>query len=550
MARPILVLGATGLFGGHLARRLIGAGHEVVLAGRDEARLAAFARAHGGVPCAMDRDDPAAVATALARHAPFAVIDAAGPFQAYGADPYRFARQVLEAGAHYLDLADASGFVAGIGALDGLARARGLAAISGASSTPALTAAAADALADGLDHVESVEAAILPGNRTDRGMSVIRAILAQVGQPYRLWRGGRWERVRGWDDTRPVPFAAGGYRLTRPGALNETPDVALFPARYDARSVVFRAGLELGLLHHGLSAARWLVRLGLVRSLAPLARPAHRAASALKGLGSDRGGMTVAVLGSSGGAWQRRVWDLVAPDGIGPRIPAEPAALLVGKLLAGGVAPGARPAAGTLTLAECEAGLHALGVVTERRDTAVAPIFPSAVSGFGTLPPAVRALHDRLGVRRFAGRADIDGPEGPLAWMLGRVAGFPPPGRDVPVTVEIDAGESREVWTRTFGRHRFRSVLTPDGDGVRERFGPAQFSLGLAVEGQALAYPVRGARVFGRVPLPAVLVPVSHTLETEDAEGRFRFDVRIALRSGGRIAHCRGWLVPVPDARP
>jgi hypothetical protein len=314
--------------------------------------------------------------------------------------------------------------------------------------------------------------------------------------------------------------------------------------------VVFRAGLELPVMHYGLSLARWPVRLGLVRSLAPLARPALRAASLLKGFGSDRGGMTVAVLGHGPQGWERRTWDLVAPDGIGPRIPAEPAALLVGKLLAGTVPPGARAAAGALTLAEAEAGLHALGVLTERRAAPVAPIFPRAVAGFAALPPAVRALHDRPGVRRFAGRAEIDGPQGPLAWALARLAGFPPPGRDVPVTVEIDADETREVWTRTFGGHRFRSVLTLSGGTVHERFGPAAFALGLAAEGGALNYPVQGARLFGRVPLPAALVPVSDTAETEDAEGRFRFDVRIARRGGARIAHYRGWLVPVPDDQP
>ncbi|MCU0912917.1 MAG: NAD-dependent epimerase/dehydratase family protein [Rhodobacteraceae bacterium] len=223
MTRPVLVLGATGLFGGHIARRLIGAGHPVILSGRSRAALQAFAAAHGGIPLPFDRDDAEAAAAALATARPFAVIDAAGPFQAYGPDPYRFARQVLEGGAHYLDLADAADFVAGIGALDALARARGLVALSGASSTPALSAAAADALAEGLDRIEAVEAAILPGNRTDRGLSVIRAILAQVGQPYRLWRGGRWQTVHGWDDTRMIAFRAGGHALTRPGALNETP---------------------------------------------------------------------------------------------------------------------------------------------------------------------------------------------------------------------------------------------------------------------------------------------------------------------------------------
>ena len=64
----------------------------------------------------------------------FLVIHAAGPFQT--AD-YRIARLCLELGAHYLDVADARAFVAGIGVLDTDARGRGLMVTSGVSSTPA-----------------------------------------------------------------------------------------------------------------------------------------------------------------------------------------------------------------------------------------------------------------------------------------------------------------------------------------------------------------------------------------------------------------------------
>ena len=68
----------------------------------------------------------------------YLVIHAAGPFQA--AD-YGVARLCLEIGAHYLDLADARAFVAGIGELDTEARQRGLMVASGVSSTPAITSA-------------------------------------------------------------------------------------------------------------------------------------------------------------------------------------------------------------------------------------------------------------------------------------------------------------------------------------------------------------------------------------------------------------------------
>jgi hypothetical protein len=85
-----------------------------------------------------------------------------------------------------------------------------------------------------------------------------------------------------------------------------------------------------------------------------------------------------------------------------------------------------------------------------------------------------------------------------------------------------------------------------EGASATERFGPLTFTLGLAREGTALTFPVLSARAFGLIPLPRFLIPVSETRESEDALGRFHFDVRITLPGGARIAHYRGWLRPDP----
>lgn len=152
MAETVIILGATGLFGGHLARELIACGrYDVVCAGRDANRLADFTARHGGRWHVVDRASPDAVAAMLAALRPFAVVDVAGPFQDYGAEPYRFAAAVIAAGGHYLDIADAPEFVAGITALDTAARDQGVVALSGASSTPAISSAVVDALKAGID---------------------------------------------------------------------------------------------------------------------------------------------------------------------------------------------------------------------------------------------------------------------------------------------------------------------------------------------------------------------------------------------------------------
>jgi saccharopine dehydrogenase-like NADP-dependent oxidoreductase len=86
-----------------------------------------------------------------------------GPFQ--GQD-YGVANAALAAGAHYLDLADGRQFIVEFAARinDRAARA-GRAAISGASTLPALSSAVVEELRVGLSSVESIEVIIAPGQR-------------------------------------------------------------------------------------------------------------------------------------------------------------------------------------------------------------------------------------------------------------------------------------------------------------------------------------------------------------------------------------------------
>jgi saccharopine dehydrogenase-like NADP-dependent oxidoreductase len=65
---------------------------------------------------------------ALLRHRPFALVDAAGPFQGSG---YEAVRAALSAGCHFLDIADGRAFVTGIAALDAEARRRPLRRVRG-----------------------------------------------------------------------------------------------------------------------------------------------------------------------------------------------------------------------------------------------------------------------------------------------------------------------------------------------------------------------------------------------------------------------------------
>ncbi|WP_395703963.1 saccharopine dehydrogenase family protein [Aquabacterium sp.] len=355
----VLVLGGYGFFGRRLVTRLAQqAGYELIVAGRSQGRAQALVAAVQPAAAARLRSEAIDVQAddlpaRLRQWAPHAVVHAAGPFQ--GQD-YRVAQACIAAGAHYIDLADGREFVAGITALHRPAAAAGVAVVSGASSVPALSCAAVDALADGLATVQRIDIGISPGNRTERGLSTVRAILGYCGQPLPAmdssptygW-SGRWEHAY------PAPV---GPRLLSPC---DVPDLTLLPPRYPGRpSVRFGAGLELRFLHRGMNLMALLARWGLVRDWSAHAALLKRAGDWFTAWGSDAGAMHVAVQGlRPDGQPQHRLWHLLATSGDGPYVPTLAAAALLRRWRAGPApAPGARPCLGLLSLAdfrrECE----------------------------------------------------------------------------------------------------------------------------------------------------------------------------------------------------
>ena len=467
------------------------------------------------------------------------VIDAAGPFHAYGADPYRLPRAAIAAGVHYLDLADDADFCAGIRALDPQARAAGLCVLSGLSSVPALSSAAVAALA-GDEVPRVIDSAILPGNRAPRGLSVMRSILSQAGRPMRVWRGRRWETVPGWSG--PARYRLPGG-LVRQGWAIEVPDQRLFPAHFGADTVRFRAGLELWVMRYGLAAFAALRRVLPVPVGVPLVRVFKVAADLLSPFGSGRGGMCVTVTTDA----EHRSWSLLAEDGDGPSLPGVPARALLRRAA---LPPGAGPALGAITLAEAEAAMSDLRVLTERRTTPVTHLFPAVLgAAFDTLPRAVRTTHLTLDTSRWVGRCSVERGAGLWERLLCALFRFPPAGADVPVEVTKVVTASGETWERRFGDARFRSHLGRDGDVLTERFGPFTFAIGLAVRDGALHYPVVAGRL-GPLPLPRWALPLSVARE-EAPDGRFRFDVALhAPLSRRPMVRYRGHLDPAPSDDP
>jgi hypothetical protein len=290
---------------------------------------------------------------------PRLVVHTSGPFQE---QPYHVARAAIAVGAHYLDLADARAFVAGITCLDAAARERGVVVAAGASTLPAVSSAVLAYLQPDFARLDSVAISIAPGQRTPRGVATMESILSYCGRAFQEWRGGGWHRVHGWQGLRRLRRPDLGARWA---ARCDVPDLELLPAWYPTLAAVrFEAALELSAAQFGLWTLAWLVRARLLRRPEACAATALRLARLLDRFGSDVGGMHVGVTGRGhDGEPLRRDWDLRAGSGHGPEIPCIPAIVIARKLARGEpLAPGARPCRGLMTLAEFDAAVRHLHI--------------------------------------------------------------------------------------------------------------------------------------------------------------------------------------------
>lgn len=551
--KRVILIGATGIFGQRLARHLVRMdGIALVLTSRSADKAKALAKelaAETKVPVSgtgLDRDKDL-VAT-LAALTPWLVIDASGPFQQQG---YEVPTAALLLGAHVVDLADARSYLTDYGAqLDALAKQRGLAALAGASSTPALSAAAARELSEGWERLDSIDIAITPGGRSEVGPSVIAAILSYAGKPVPIWREGELQTTPGWSAGEVIDMPDLGPRRVAPA---ETIDAETLGPGLAVRSrVSFSAGLEAGIEQWGLALLAWLRRRGWIERLASLVPYLVKARRVTRLWTSDCGGMRVAIAGiDAKGRPRRAYWSLLAKDDDGPQVPTLAAAAAVRALLADGIAPGARSAAEALNLAAIEAEMAPYAISTSQDERSVGPPLLETVLGaqdFAMLPAPIRAFHANDAEPVWQGRAEVLRGNGRAIELICRLFGLPAAGAELPITVSVTRGDSFdetcEIWTRNFAGQRFHSRLSLGRNGeLREAFGPFSFTLAAAGGREGLSLPIAAWRGFG-LRLPRVLMPTAEARETVDEDGRFRFDVRLSLPFFGLLAHYRGWLQP------
>jgi Domain of unknown function (DUF4166)/Saccharopine dehydrogenase NADP binding domain len=554
-ALKVLILGGYGTFGGRLAQLLADQGGlTLVIAGRSREKAQAFCRSlpSAAVPAVFDRDGD--IERQLQVLAPDLVVDATGPFQLYGADPYRVVRAALALGIHYLDLADSSDFVNGIVQFDGAARERGVFVLAGVSSFPVLTAAAVRELARGMARVEHVAGGIAPSPYANVGMNVIRAVASYAGKPVALLRDGRKTHGHGLIDAMHYTVAPPGRLPLFPirFSLVDVPDLTVLPQLWPSlRSVWMGAGPVPAIWHRALSAVAWLVRLRILPSLSPFA-PLMYGTISLLGFGDHRGGMFVSVAGiGPGGERIERSWHMLAEGDDGPFIPSMAAEAIIRHLLAGRrPQAGARSGATALALDDYAPLFARWRITTGLRQSlpsdAGVPLYRRLLGeAWDSLPAPLQVMHDLDDTLLAEGIAEVERGNGLLARLVARIVGFPQAAKEVPVRVSFTVRGGREHWRRSFAGRTFASIQE-QGRGrfewlLCERFGPLVLGMALVLEGGRLRLTVRRWSAFG-IPLPRALAPRGDSYEFA-RDGRFHFHVEIGHPLTGLLVGYRGWLV-------
>jgi Domain of unknown function (DUF4166)/Saccharopine dehydrogenase NADP binding domain len=552
----ILIVGGYGIFGGRIVELLEDEPRlNLTVAGRSLQKANAFCKARQKakaqlVPATFDRNGDLAAQIASLR--PDILVDASGPFQAYGHDRYRVIEACIGQHVNYLDLADGSDFVAGVGGFDAAARAAGRYVLSGVSSFPVLTAAVVRHLSSDMARVDTIHGGIAPSSFAGVGENVIRAIAGYAGQPVALKRDGKTAMGYPFIEQMRFTVAPPGRLPLRNTmfSLVDVPDLRVLPELWpDATTIWMGAGPVPEILHRALVALAWLVRWSFIPTLSGLAPLMHWATNHLC-WGEHRGGMFVAVKGTDrSGEPSGRSWHLLAEGDDGPLIPSMAVQALVRKILDGSPpGPGARAAVQDLELDDYERLFARRTIYTGvRNDSPVvtAPLYARVLgTAWDELPAAIRNLHDFDKAASARGRASVERGDGLLARLAAFIIGFPKAVADTPINVEFVAADSTETWTRKFGDQSFSSrQFAGSGKSAAllcERFGPLTFAMALVPENGRLTLRLRRWSAFG-IPLPMWLCPRSDSYETSE-DGQFHFHVRIWHPLTGLIVQYKGWL--------
>ncbi|MEJ6707422.1 MAG: hypothetical protein QNK92_01090, partial [Amylibacter sp.] len=334
----ILILGGYGVFGCRLAELLADLPSlTLLIAGRSLQKAETFCATTQGAPTLLPlKLDRADIAAHLAAQKPDLIVDASGPFQNYGDDPYAVPRAAIEHAIPYVDFADASDFVTKIATLNDAAQKVGVFALAGVSSFPVLTAAVARELSRDLT-VKTITGGIAPSPYAGIGLNVMRAVVGYADHPITLTSNGRITTAKGLAESQRTT-------ITPPGelplhnihfSLVDVPDLQVIPPEYPSLdSIWMGAGTVPEILHRALNLLAKLRGRGLLPNLAPASPLFYKILNLMK-FGEHRGGMFVRVTGDGPNDPFTRTWNLLVEGDDGPYIPSIAIEAIIRKMLNG-----------------------------------------------------------------------------------------------------------------------------------------------------------------------------------------------------------------------
>jgi hypothetical protein len=172
-------------------------------------------------------------------------VNCAGPFGSFDAT---LLEACLEVGCHYVDIADDRAYTAMVRSQSERFRQRGLAAVHGCSSLPAISGALGSvAVRQTSSPPVRARVTVFIGNNNPKGWAAIRSLVQSLGKRI---RAPQYD-VCGFRDREVVPLPA---PFGRRAVFNfDSPEYDLFPPLLGVRAVSVKVGFESRLATHAFA---------------------------------------------------------------------------------------------------------------------------------------------------------------------------------------------------------------------------------------------------------------------------------------------------------
>jgi hypothetical protein len=212
----------------------------VIVAGRALPRAEDFARtlgpAHRAVACDVRNLDSCRDTLRACGGENAVAVNCAGPFSQLGG---ALLEACLESGSHYCDINDDRAYFKRVRVMSAKFSERGLAAVCGCASLPALSGALALKLRGSGAPPERVRVTLFIGNTNPKGLAAIQSAVEALNRPIAAPQGTLYGYRDG--ETIPIPKPFGPRK-----AYNfESPEYDLFPDLLGVQAVAVKCGFEL-----------------------------------------------------------------------------------------------------------------------------------------------------------------------------------------------------------------------------------------------------------------------------------------------------------------